>query len=71
MYMATELTIERSCLVLPHLVERAQQGETITYGGLAERIGVHHRAIPPCLYYIRDEIRYPAWIAVAYSHCGS
>jgi hypothetical protein len=57
--MATELTIERAHLVLPHLVECAKRGVTITYGDLAEKIGVHHRAIPHCLYYIRDEICRP------------
>jgi hypothetical protein len=57
--MASDVTIERAHLLLPHLVECAKRGETITYGALAEKIDVHHRAIPHCLYYIRDEICHP------------
>jgi hypothetical protein len=57
--MATELTIERAHLALPHLVHCAKIRKTITYGELAEKIDAHHRAIfrPPG--YIRDEICIP------------
>lgn len=57
--MFSEHTIERARHALPHLIECAQKGKTITYGELADRIGVHHRAIPPILYYLRDEICIP------------
>lgn len=54
--MATEKTIECARLALPHLVECAKRGETITYGELGAKIDVHPRAVSHFLYYIRDEI---------------
>jgi hypothetical protein len=57
--MATELTIERAELILPHLVDCAKHRRTITYGDLGRKIGVHHRAISRPLGYIRDEICAP------------
>lgn len=58
--MATELTIERAYLALPHLVRCAKQRKTVTYGELARKIGLnHHRPINGPLYYIRDEICSP------------
>ena len=57
--MATELTIERAELILPHLVDCAKTRSTITYGELADRIGAHHRSISRPLGHIRDEICIP------------
>ena len=57
--MATEQTIERAELILPHLVECAKTRSIITYGELAARIGVHHRVVRWPLGYIRDEICIP------------
>ncbi len=41
---------------LPHLVYYAHLEETITYGELGRRIGIHHRPVRFLLGYIRDEI---------------
>jgi len=41
---------------LPHLVYYAHLEETITYGELGKRIGIHHRPVRFLLGYIRDEI---------------
>ena len=41
---------------LPHLVYYAHLQETITYGELGRRIGIHHRPVRFLLGYIRDEI---------------
>ena len=41
---------------LPHLVYYAHLQETITYGELGRRIGIHHRSVRFSLGYIRDEI---------------
>ena len=57
--MATELTIERAELILPHLVHCAKTRSTMTYGELGARIGVHHRVVSWPLGYIRDEICIP------------
>lgn len=57
--MATELTINRAHLILPHLVHCAETRRTITYGELGERIGAHHRTLTRPLGYIRDEICIP------------
>jgi hypothetical protein len=57
--MTTENTIENGRLALPHLVLAAQQGCTLTYGELADKIGQHPRAIRHALGYIRDEICTP------------
>ena len=57
--MATELTIERAELILPHLVACAKTRSTITYGELGERIAAHHRSISRPLGYIRDQICIP------------
>jgi len=54
--MVTELSIERGRLVLPHLVACAKDRQTITYGALGKRIGVHHRALSKPLAYIRDHL---------------
>lgn len=44
---------------LPLLVGSAQKRQTITYGDLATRLGVHHRPIRYLLGYIRDQICRP------------
>lgn len=54
--MATELTIERAHLALPHLVRCARERRTITYGELGEKIGVHPRALSWPLGYVRDQL---------------
>lgn len=41
---------------LPHLVYYAHLRETITYGEIGRRIGIHHRPVRFLLGYIRDEI---------------
>jgi len=41
---------------LPHLVYYAHLQETVTYGELGRRIGIHHRPVRLLLGYIRDEI---------------
>lgn len=41
---------------LPHLFYYAHLEETITYGELGRRIGIHHRPVRFLLGYIRDEI---------------
>jgi hypothetical protein len=57
--MATELTIERSNFILPHLVQCAKSGSTITYGELGAKIDVHHRVLTLPLGYLRDDICIP------------
>ena len=54
--MTTEYSIKNAHLALPHLVHYAKMRKTITYGELAMKIGLHHRAIRWLLGYIRDEI---------------
>jgi hypothetical protein len=54
--MATDHSIEIAKLALPHLVDAAQKRETLTYGGLGQRIRRHHRTLSYPLGYIRDEI---------------
>jgi len=54
--MATEKTIQNALKALPHLVARAETRDVITYGRLAEQMGVHHRVVPRCLGYIREEV---------------
>jgi hypothetical protein len=54
--MASENTVERARLALPHLVHCAKHRRTITYGELATRIGTHHRPVRYVLGYIRDHI---------------
>jgi len=54
--MATELSIERGNLALPHLVACAKNRQTITYGDLGKMISVHQRALSRPLAYIRDDI---------------
>jgi putative restriction endonuclease len=41
---------------LPHLVYCAHLKETITYGEIGRKIGIHHRPVRFLLGYIRDEI---------------
>jgi len=41
---------------LPHLVCCTHLRETVTYGELGRRIGIHHRPVQFLLGYIRDEI---------------
>ena len=55
----TAYTIENARAALPHLIYVAQCNSTITYKELASRIGLHHRAIPHALGYIRDVICIP------------
>jgi hypothetical protein len=57
--MATELTIERALLALPHLVHCAKNRRTITYGELGAKIGANPRAVSRPLGYLRDEICIP------------
>ncbi|TEU17046.1 MAG: hypothetical protein E3J21_09285 [Anaerolineales bacterium] len=54
--MTTEYSIKNAHLALPHLVHYAKMRKTITYGELAKKIGLHHRATSHLLGYIRDEI---------------
>ena len=55
-YSNTNYTIQNAYRALPHLVRCAQLRETITYGELGGRIGIHHRPVRFLLGYIRDEI---------------
>jgi len=57
--MATELSIERGRLALPHLVHHSEMRKTITYGELAGKIGCHPRVLRLVLEYIRDELCLP------------
>ena len=57
--MATQYSIQNARLALPHLVECAQRGETITYGELGAKIGRQAGAAAKLLVYIRDEICAP------------
>ena len=57
--MATPLDRENGLNALPHLVAKAQLGETTTYGDVGEAIGKHHRRIPNALGFIRDEVCIP------------
>lgn len=57
--MTTKATLKLVPRLLPHLVTCARRGEVITYKNLGAKIGVHYRAVTPCLYYIRDEICHP------------
>jgi hypothetical protein len=52
-------TIENARRSLPHLVDCAKRGRTLTYGELGRRINKHHRPLPLALGYIRDEICRP------------
>jgi hypothetical protein len=54
--LATEHSIEIARRILPYLVRAARVRETPTYGQLAQQAGCHHRAIPPALYYIKEDI---------------
>ncbi len=54
--MATELSIERGRLALPHLVACAKNRQRITYSALGKRIGVYHRHLSKPLAYIRDHV---------------
>ncbi|MDY0385695.1 MAG: hypothetical protein RBT65_00915 [Methanolobus sp.] len=53
--MVTKLQIERAYLLLPHLVDHARKGQTVTYKEIGDEIGVFHRGFFPALGYIRDE----------------
>lgn len=46
--------LERACAAWPVLVEVARRHETISYGGLGGKIGVHHRAVRYVLGIIQD-----------------
>lgn len=54
--MTTDLTIDYGEKLLPHLVHAARIRKTLTYGELAAKIGVHHRALRYPLGYVRDDI---------------
>ena len=54
--MVTDRTIDVAHLLLPHLVSCAKMEKTITYGELADKIGVFHMTTFRPLGYIRDEI---------------
>ena len=45
---------EIAALLLPHLVCQAKACQTITYGDLSKKVGIHHRPIPQALNTIRD-----------------
>ncbi len=55
-YSNTKYTIDNAYRALPHLVHCAELRETITYGELGTKIGIHHRPVRFLLGYIRDEI---------------
>lgn len=57
--MATNLSIEYGKKIFPYLVQAAKANKTITYKELAEKIGVHHRAMGIALGYVRDEVCIP------------
>lgn len=57
--MASEQMIRNASRALPYLVECAKAHRTVTYGELADKVGVHVRAVRHFLYYIRDEICIP------------
>ena len=54
--MATAYQIQTARLALRHLVRAAQRRETLTYKGLGDEIGEHHRPLPRVLGHIRDDI---------------
>ena len=54
--MATQTTIDYAMRILPEMIRCAQLRQTITYGDLAHRADLHHRALPWALGYIRDEL---------------
>jgi AbrB family looped-hinge helix DNA binding protein len=54
--MTTERTLEYARRTLPHLVQAARAGRTITYGELARRCGFHWCVSAPVLGHIRDDL---------------
>jgi len=50
---------DKALLAIPELVRCAQLRETITYGDLARRIGLHHRQMRHIAGYVRDKICRP------------
>jgi hypothetical protein len=40
---------------MPHLVNCAKEGKTITYKEIGDKINCYHRSFYQALYYIRDE----------------
>lgn len=54
--MVTKNTIEKANRALPYLVNYAQTGNKVTYKGIADKIGYHHRPMRYVLGYIRDNI---------------
>ncbi len=64
---------QRAALAWPVLAEHAASRTTITYSALAQRIGIHHRAVGWALYPIHDHCydRYPPLTSIVVSARGS